>query len=271
MACDSHHTISFDEIIQGRDSNVRVTVDGFICVVDLVMAVTGKNRNDAGQTIRNLGSDIFHSGKKFTERRLSRNGGALTKLVSLSDAIELIMVLPGRLSKLFRKLFADVLIRYLDGDLSMCREIEKNKTMGPIKSYTKFVQNVSSHVSCIEKARLCEMPLTTYIYATKSSAFPGLIKIGKTVDVSRRLSQLNTGCAPAPHEVISVAPTFDNDRDERLAHAFFADFRKEGEFFEVSENEVCKFFSGHITSQYSVEMTRYTTWMQGLHIPISSP
>jgi hypothetical protein len=39
-------------------------------------------------------------------------------------------------------------------------------------------------------------PLATF---TKSPAFPGLIKIGKTEDFAKRLTQLNTACAPAPH------------------------------------------------------------------------
>ena len=70
MACDSHHTISFDEIIHGRDSNVRVTVDGLIYAVDLVMAVTNASRDDSGKTLRRLSENIFSS-EKFSERQLS--------------------------------------------------------------------------------------------------------------------------------------------------------------------------------------------------------
>ncbi len=40
--------ISFAEIVQVRDESVKVTVDGMIYVVDLVMVMTGLNRNDAG-------------------------------------------------------------------------------------------------------------------------------------------------------------------------------------------------------------------------------
>ena len=40
-------TLSFDEIIPGN--SVRVTSDGMIYAVDLVMVITGKNRNDAGK------------------------------------------------------------------------------------------------------------------------------------------------------------------------------------------------------------------------------
>ncbi len=134
--------------------------------------------------------------------------------------------------------------------------------MGKLKSYSKFAQQVTLQVQAETLAREQEMPQTNYIYATKSSAFPGLLKIGKTADVSRRVSQLNTGCAPAPHKVVAVAPTFDNDRDERMAHAFFAESRREGEFFEVSEDAVQSFFNAHIAAQYTAEMAEKIAAMQ---------
>ena len=76
------------------------------------------------------------------------------------------------------------------------------------------------------------------------------------MDVSKRVSQLNTGCAPAPHKVIAVAPTFDNDRDERMAHAFFADHRVEGEFFRVSVDEVAVFFGSCVLPLYQREVAQ---------------
>ena len=51
---------------------------------------------------------------------------------------------------------------------------------------------------------------------------------------------------------MALAPTFDPVRDERLAHAFFADRRREGEFFEVPVAEVAAFFAHYITSPYTV-------------------
>jgi len=253
--------ISFAEIVQGRDASVRVTVDGLIYAVDLVMVVTGKDRDHASQTIRLIARDHFDPAN-FIKQSLPGKGR--TKLVSFQHAIDLIMVLPGRLSKLYRKLFADVLIRYLDGDLSMCQEIANNKAVGKLRSYSAFAQRVLHDVNNAERSRSQEMPPTTYIYATKSDAFPGLIKIGRTVDVPKRVSQLNTGCAPAPHMVIAVAPTFDNVRDERLAQAFFAESRREGEFFEISEDSAREFFASHITAQYTTELAKNIKMVQGM-------
>ncbi len=64
------NTISFAEIVQGRDTSVRVTVDGMIYAVDLVMAMTGKDRDHASQALRSLTSDLFDA-SNFHERRMS--------------------------------------------------------------------------------------------------------------------------------------------------------------------------------------------------------
>ena len=65
--------ISFAEIVQGRDASVRVTVDGMIYAVDLVMVMTGLNRNDAGQVLRRLPDEVFPSGN-LPERNLPGKG-----------------------------------------------------------------------------------------------------------------------------------------------------------------------------------------------------
>ena len=54
-------SISFDELVKGRESTVRVTADGLIYVVDLVVVVTGSSRNDSAQSIRRLPSNVFPS------------------------------------------------------------------------------------------------------------------------------------------------------------------------------------------------------------------
>jgi len=91
-----------------------------------------------------------------------------------------------------------------------------------------------------------------FVYAVKSAAFPGLIKIGRTQNMRDRLSQLNTSCAPAPFVVVTVSQTLDYVRDERMAHDFFASQRMEGEFFSVPESEVIDFFKT-IQGKFDVE------------------
>ncbi len=123
MACSK--VVSFAEIVQGRDASVRVTDDNFLFAVDLAMVMTGLARDQAGLALRRLSNDSFHS-IKMIERQISSHGGHKTKLVSFDNAIELVMVLPGKVAKETRCKFRDIIKRYLAGDKSLLVEIEAN-------------------------------------------------------------------------------------------------------------------------------------------------
>lgn len=117
--------LSFEEIVHGRDASVRITDDGYIYAVDLAMVMTGKPRDEAGLAIRRLPEDIFQS-IKMIERSLPGRGNGRTKLVTFQDALELIMVLPGKIAKESRMQFAEIIKRYLAGDESLVTEIRAN-------------------------------------------------------------------------------------------------------------------------------------------------
>jgi hypothetical protein len=254
-------SISFKEIVQGRNTSVRVIGKRMLHAVDLVAAVTGKDRNDSGQILRRLKNDIFPSCKLIKQ-------ASMRTLISFQDAVELIMVLPGSTAKHTRKMFADIIMRYLDGDSSMCEEIETNSQRGIIRSCSKFANDCLRTASKASEDNDTEpppsfIPEIGYVYATKSAAFPGLIKIGKTCNISKRLPVLNTSCAPAPHVIVAIAPTFDNCRDEKTAHVFFDSKRREGEFFEIGDADVISFFNNHITAQYNIELAQRIAHLQG--------
>ena len=118
-------SISFEEIVTGRDSTVRVTENGLIYAVDLVMAITGQSRDHAGKTIRNLPDEVFHS-ENFSEWQFSTRGGPPTKLISFPHALELVMVLPGKVAKETRVQFSNILRRYMAGDESLVDDIRGN-------------------------------------------------------------------------------------------------------------------------------------------------
>ncbi len=131
-------------------------------------------------------------------------------------------------------------------------------------SYSKFANRLMKKINSEEEHCANEMPQTFYIYATKTSAFPGLIKIGKTCDISARVSNLKTATAPAPHMIVAVAQTFDTARDETFAQTFFAERRREGEFFEVNDAEAVAFFATHITARYNIELAQHIARLQGM-------
>lgn len=77
------------------------------------------------QALRRLGDDEFDS-RNFIERQLSSNGGRLTKLVAFRDAISLVMVLKGKVAQKTRQEFADIINRYIAGDLSLEEDLQAN-------------------------------------------------------------------------------------------------------------------------------------------------
>ena len=115
--------ISFGEL--GTGKNVPITSDGLIFATELAMVITGKNRNDANQTLRNLKDEHFRN-EKFVLRSFKGKGNGRVKLVTLDHAIELIMVLPGKVAKEYRTQMVDIIKRYLAGDKSLIIEIEAN-------------------------------------------------------------------------------------------------------------------------------------------------
>jgi hypothetical protein len=90
------------------------------------------------------------------------------------------------------------------------------------------------------------------------------VKIGRSRDVKARLSSANTFVAPAPHKLLCMAPTFDAPRDEATTHAHFAQYRREGEFFEVSPEDVEAYFKTVITGWYQHEHGKHMEHNKGL-------
>jgi hypothetical protein len=115
--------ISFDEIVHGRDASVRVSQDGLIYAVDLVVVITGYDRNYSAKILRTLKPEVFDN-KKIILRPVS--GGKPISLILFQNAIELVMVLPSQHAKEIRTQFANIITRYFAGDQSLGQEIAQN-------------------------------------------------------------------------------------------------------------------------------------------------
>lgn len=155
-SADNVKTFSFAEIIHGRDASVRVTNDGLLYAVDLVMVMTGASRDYAGQHLRRLPDETFSS-CKLHDRSFPGKGNTNIKLVSFQDAIELIMVLPGKVAKETRTQFADIIRRYLAGDSSLVPEIEANaQSDSPIAQMARAADAVNVDQMALSRKRKLE-------------------------------------------------------------------------------------------------------------------
>lgn len=74
------------------------------------------------------------------------------------------------------------------------------------------------------------------VYILKNEFMPGLVKIGRTDDLTKRLKHLYTTGVPHPFEVHYAATVENAVRDEMWLHSIFADRRVKDnrEFFEMS-------------------------------------
>jgi hypothetical protein len=151
--------ISFAEIVQGRDSSVRITDDGMIFAVDLIMVMSGKSREDSSKTLRDLPEEVFHT-EKFSVKSMPGKGNGRTKLVTFKDAIELVMVLPGKVAKETRAQFAGIIQRYMAGDESLIAEIQFNaESSAPIAELARGTLEESTEYQLTHKRKLDQLEL----------------------------------------------------------------------------------------------------------------
>ena len=181
-------------------------------------------------------------------------GQRKTPSMTIQGLSRLTQILKNKVNRAFVDEMMILLERFLEGDASLCAEVDSNRIVGRADSNANFIAKVMDRVEANDAKDVGRMPSTCYVYATRSDAFPGLVKIGKADDVRARLSSLNTSCAPLPHTLVAVAPSFDSTRDEKAAHLHFALFRKEGEFFCIPEDEVHTYFTSVIASRYHMEL-----------------
>jgi T5orf172 domain len=229
------HTISFADVVKGRDAEVRVTADKLIYVVDLVMVMTGKDQNQAGEVLRRLVDNGFFNKSNF----ILRNTGTTrqTKLVSYLDAMNLVMILPGKIAKATRTQFASIIERYIIGDLSLIQEIEANA-----ETNAALIKMIKTSNLLIQRRLQLISQQKAYVYAVKSEAFPEYIKIGRTYDLKKRIDSINTSMPIHPYRLLAAFETFDSKVEELKAHKHFNKYRGSGEFFKVGKAPVLAYF-----------------------------
>ena len=90
-------------------------------------------------------------------------------------------------------------------------------------------------------------PDVGYVYGSVSEASPSLILIGSTHSLEGLTDRL-----------VWVAPSYDTARDERVAHAYFAE-RKQGGRYSVAVEELQEFFDSHISPDFAAGWRRRHT------------
>ena len=165
-------SISFDEIVQGRDASVRITEDGMICAIDLAMVVTGKDKKHAGEAIRRIPEEAF-SALKLRVRSMPGKGNTNVRVLKFEDAIEFVMVLPGKIARETRTKFANIIKRYMAGDEGMVKELRANAQStspiaqlardSPVVENNELVDDEEAQFQLTRKRKMQELELEELI------------------------------------------------------------------------------------------------------------
>lgn len=250
-------SISFSELQAGASVRyVTIQERFYFCVRDLIIVICNQSNKDASQTWLRLRNYRKTELSGLIRRvQFPGRGQSEQPVIEFQGALKLIMWLPGEHAKNFRSVASDILNRVLTGDTTLIKEIKSNKLTKPDIVCSDFLTKSINTICCKRKREhITRMPESSWVYGSVSDAFPGLVKIGRSVDPSARLSSGNTFCAPEPHRLVAAAPTLNSKRDETRAHRYFSEFRIRGEFFRVSESAVRNYFTTVITPNYQQEL-----------------
>ena len=226
--------ISFAELTGGTETVRCTTIDGktYMSIRDIIVVVCMQNSKHASKTWNRLDEEKKQEVSPFCRTFQFPGQGQKSQMITLKGALSFMLCLPGKMAKVFRSKAADILVQYFDNNAE------------------KFI---SWTVDIAKQAQEEHEPETKYVYGAASEAFPGLVKIGYASSLDARMIQANVFSAPAPFKIVAQAPSMNACRDERMAHAFFADQREEGEFFRVSVQAVENFFTTCILPMYNHE------------------
>ena len=100
-----------------------------VSVIDVIRAITGTSPTESSHTLRRL-EDTFHEvGSFLSNFRFPGRGQRDTPVTDAEGITQIIMLLPGRAAAIARQSAANVVVRYLGGDVSLVREIMANRDM----------------------------------------------------------------------------------------------------------------------------------------------
>jgi hypothetical protein len=130
--------------------------DPRVSIMDFVMAVIGKDKDHCRKTIANMeieNQDFFPVLKKF---QFSGRGERFQFVLCLSECVELLMILPGKKAKEFRKNSAGLLTRLFAGDPALHDLIEKNRLSDGVVNQLARAE-MESKKTTVDKAEDVEM------------------------------------------------------------------------------------------------------------------
>jgi hypothetical protein len=128
---ENEQQLTFDGIFKGRESEIRITPDKMVSVFDFIKVVGGQINP------RKTWADILKNHKEEVvtfcyNLQFPGSGQSKTPVINVQGMVKLLFWLPGELTKQFRSKSAEILIRYLGGDINELKCLEEIEEIQPV-------------------------------------------------------------------------------------------------------------------------------------------
>jgi len=110
--------------------NIRIAQNKYISVFDIIQIAGGVTKNSVHNTWKRIKE--HYSEEVLTmcqDLKFHGSGQRETPCVNVQGLIKLLMWIPGERARKFRDLSADVMVRYLGGDLTLVNDVKKINTL----------------------------------------------------------------------------------------------------------------------------------------------
>jgi len=117
------------QVSEATVRQIRKTVEDppRVSILDAIALITGHSPTVCSHTLQHLKEAYPEVGHLLSNFRFAGRGQRDTPVADVRGIVEIIMVLPGRAAAQMRKAAANVMVRYLGGDLSLVDEVAANR------------------------------------------------------------------------------------------------------------------------------------------------
>ncbi len=132
--------LMFDGEFAGREHEIRITPDKMISVFDFIRVVGGQV--DPHSTWNRILNEHKKEVQAFCRNfKFEGQGQRLTPIVNVQGMVKLLFWLPGDLAKQFRAKSAEVMIRFLGGDLEEFKQLQEEHIELPEETQLVIIPN----------------------------------------------------------------------------------------------------------------------------------
>jgi hypothetical protein len=184
---------------------IRQTEEKKASVIDAIRLFTGLNANHAAEKFRDLVRRYPDLNAKIVIYKFAGRRQRETPITDLATLYEILMLLPGRMAAQCRRHAAQLLIRYLGGDLSLIAEVEENRKLQerlaaedpnhPLRQFGVAVEAaMEPHATEVVHPQDSQAdPKGDFLYGMKVPGESLAVKVGRTKDIAQRERALSCG------------------------------------------------------------------------------